>query len=135
MGIRQIGALIRLARVDGILSEDEVRMINHVAEAKGLSPKELETLFYEEEEGTDLDSIKKDERFGFLCMLVQLMKIDRRIYLEELILCVDAADKLKTDLEVLFFIILYTKALPEESPSEEEMSALIAREATGTKLP
>ena len=78
--------LVQLARADGILSKDEVAMITCVAEQKGLSKVEIDALFEHNRHHVPVECLELDESEHFECLhtATQLVKVDGRIYREEI---------------------------------------------------
>ena len=105
---RQMQILIRLAQVDGILSKDEVGLIQKIARYKGLSSSELHELFSYGSDISPLDlaHMNDDERFDYLYTIVQLMKIDGRLYKEEIHFCRSAAQALGYDDGILYHFLI-----------------------------
>ena len=82
-------SLIQLALSDGILSKDEVLMIEKLGRLRGISKEKIDLLFRgksQEQEITPL-ALDEKEREKYMNFAVQLMKVDGRIYREELVFC------------------------------------------------
>lgn len=81
-------------------------MINQVGKANGMIEQDIEACFDEEKSLDGIDSLDKDEKFEFIYSVVQLMKIDGRLYNEETQFCAKMASKLGYNENVLFELIL-----------------------------
>ncbi len=104
----QLQLLIKLAKVDGILSKDEIALITKIAHHKGLSQTEVNTLFAQDENTPPLhlSKIGPEERFEYLYTIVELVKIDGRLYEEEMHFCREAAHMLGYDDGVLYHFLM-----------------------------
>ncbi|MBX7126601.1 MAG: TerB family tellurite resistance protein [Cyclobacteriaceae bacterium] len=100
--LQQIQLLVNLARIDGAMDEQEKAYIVNIGVANGFPASSVETLFYASEEVQLGDALTDQERFNYLFSLVQLMKIDGRLYKNEIRYCADMAARLGYDKEVMF---------------------------------
>lgn len=89
-----LSMLIGLANVDNDYAEDERDMILMVGKANGVSESEIEELLQKPEPLPVISAMSEDEKFEYLFNVVQLMKIDKEIYLSEVRFCEDVAIKL-----------------------------------------
>ena len=87
----QIALLIQLARADGVLSNDEIFLIKKVAGQYEMSEEKIDELFNAEYDSLDIKNLSENERFEYMYTLVELAKIDGRLYQEEIVACVHAA--------------------------------------------
>ncbi len=91
--------LIELAIVDGQFDETEQAMILSVGKAHAIPEEEIETLIEEgirstRSESLNFSALSFDQKFEYLYNIIQLMKIDREIYLSEIRYCESIAEKL-----------------------------------------
>jgi uncharacterized tellurite resistance protein B-like protein len=118
MALTQLKLLINLARVDGMVVEKERNYILNIAEANGVPTDEVHPLF---ERGhdfvvpTDLDN---QQRFNYIFSLIQLMKIDERLYKEEIRYCARVASRLGYDQGIIFDLMLHVRAVMEKNDIE-----------------
>ncbi|WP_109832543.1 tellurite resistance TerB family protein [Reichenbachiella versicolor] len=89
-----LSMLIGLAKVDNDYAEDERDMILMVGKANGLSEAEIEELLEKPEPLPSVTQMSDDEKFEYLFNVVQLMKVDKEIFLSEVRYCEDVAVKL-----------------------------------------
>ena len=101
-----LNILIQLAKIDGVVVKEEIDLINQVGIANGLTQQDIETCFDQEISLDDLSNLSDDEKFEYIYSVVQLMKIDGRIYDEEIKFCAKMVSKLGYEKEVLFELIL-----------------------------
>jgi hypothetical protein len=90
----QLSILIQLANVDNDFSDEERDMIFMVGKANGVEEKEIDKLMDQPEKITSVQTMSEDEKFEMLFNLVQLMKVDKEIFLSEVKYCEEVAEKL-----------------------------------------
>ncbi len=90
----QLSALIQLAKIDGDFDGQEKLHILMVGRANGLSDEEIKEIVENPVEIPQLGTLTEDEKFDYLYNIVQLMKIDSKVFLSEVKYCEDLAEKL-----------------------------------------
>lgn len=90
----QLSMLIKLANIDNDFADDEKNMIYMVGKANGVPESEIDSLLEEPEPLPAVHSMSNDEKFEYLFNVVQLMKIDKEVYLSEIKYCEEVAIKL-----------------------------------------
>ena len=120
MAITQLKLLITLAQIDGEVGEKERNYIFNIGRANGLAEAVVEPLFSKSHELVIPDNLSKGEKFDYIFSLVQLMKIDERLYQDEIRYCSKVAAKLGYDEAVMFELMLHVRAIMEKN----EMDAL-----------
>ncbi len=101
--------LINLAQIDGTVAERERNYITNIGRANGIYPDELKPLFDQKHEPIVPDNLSRESKFQYIVTLVQLMKIDERMYKEEILFCSTIANKLGYRKEVMFELMLHVK--------------------------
>lgn len=96
-----LSILIRLAHKDGQIREKEKSLIFSIGASHGVPDKEINELLADPERPGDFDTMGEDERFDCLYDLVHLMKVDGRIFDEEISYCMEMARKLGYPLEAV----------------------------------
>ncbi|MEQ9288514.1 MAG: TerB family tellurite resistance protein [Cyclobacteriaceae bacterium] len=86
--------LIKLANIDNDFADDEKNMIYMVGKANGVPEEEIDNLLDNPEPLPPIIEMSDDEKFEYLYNVVQLMKIDKEIYLSEIKYCEEVAEKL-----------------------------------------
>lgn len=121
----QMKLLINLARIDGRMAEREQNYIINIARANGIYPDEIYPLFDQQHALIIPEDLTNDERFDYLYSLIQLMKIDERMYKEELMFCSKIAVSLGYHQHVLFEMMLNITAtdMTEEQRNAVKLSA------------
>jgi len=105
--ISQLRTLVRLAMVDKNFDRIEEMYIMSIGKAKGVPEEDIRQLMNEELrekeklEAADFMALSFDGKFEYLYNIVQLMKIDERVYLSEIRFCERAAEKLGFEKKVI----------------------------------
>ena len=119
--LEQMKLLINLARIDGTVADREKSYIQNIGKANGMATGEIEPLFDRKHELVVPDDLTDDQKFDYIFSLVQLMKIDERLYKEEILFCSKIASNLGYDQEVMFEMLLHVRAAAME---RDEMLSL-----------
>ena len=108
--LQQMKLLINLARIDGEVGPREKQYIKNIGLANQLPSDQIDLLFEQRHELIVPDNLNKDQKFDYIFSLVQLMKIDERMYKEEILFCSKIASRLGYSEEVLFDLMLHVRA-------------------------
>jgi uncharacterized tellurite resistance protein B-like protein len=119
MALAQLKLLINLARVDDQVVERERDYILNIGKANGLSADEVTPLFASGHDFVVPDDLNDQRRFDYIFSLVQLMKIDERLYKDEIRYCARVASKLGYDQAVIFDLMLHVKEAMGNNELEE----------------
>lgn len=90
----QLLALINLAHIDEEFDENEKNLIYVLGKANGVPEAEIDAMIVQPDTVFSIDTLTEDDKFEMLYNVVQLMKIDREVYLSEIKYCEDLAVKL-----------------------------------------
>ncbi|MDQ3393836.1 MAG: TerB family tellurite resistance protein [Bacteroidota bacterium] len=90
----QLSNLIQLAITDNDLGLKEQKWIFKIGENYGLSEEEINKLFSNPEVIPHEEPLTSDEKFQYLYNVVQLMKIDKKVFKSEIDYCETLAVKL-----------------------------------------
>lgn len=107
--LTQLKLLISLAQIDGKVAERERNYITSIGMANSLSENEIEQLLEQRHQLIIPKELSDDEKFEYIFTLVQLMKIDERMYKEEMLFCTKIAENLGYDNQVMFELLLHVK--------------------------
>lgn len=113
--------LISLAQIDGKVADRERNYIINIGRANGIYPDQVVPLFTQRHDVIVPQDLNNDQKFDYIFSLVQLMKIDERMYREEILFCSKIASSLGYDKEVMFELMLNVKSA---TMKDEEMTAL-----------
>lgn len=119
MAIQQLKLLINLARVDGEVGPREEKYISNIGAANGIALDVIKPLFATEHETIIPSDLSDDDRFNYIFSLVQLMKIDERLYKEEIRYCSRVASRLGYDQSVIFDLMLHVRQVMKANELEE----------------
>jgi uncharacterized tellurite resistance protein B-like protein len=119
--LSQLKLLVSLAKIDNELVEKEREFIRNIAKANGFSEQHLSSLLDETHAMTVPDDLNNHEKFNYIFTLVQLMKIDEKLYSSEIKYCAQVASRLGYDKQVMFELMLNVKSA---SMSDDEVEAL-----------
>jgi hypothetical protein len=108
--LTQLKLLISLAQIDGKVAERERNFITNIGKANDLSPDQIQPLFDQRHPLNVPTDLTDDQKFEYLFSLVQLMKIDERMYKEEMMFCSKIAENLGYNNEVMFELLMHVKA-------------------------
>lgn len=119
----QLKLLINLARVDGEVADQEKQYIVSIGVANQVSEAEVLNLFNHKHEAVVPRGLSAEERFNCIFSLVQLMKIDERLYPAETKFCAHVAAKLGYDEVAMVELLLNVKAgmRADETQSLQEL--------------
>ncbi len=90
-----------------------------------MSSEEISDCFGDPSSVEGLDALSDDQRYDYLYNVVQLMKIDGRIYKEEIKFCARIASRLGYDEHVLSELILKIYSDPHITTDKETLKAKI----------
>jgi uncharacterized tellurite resistance protein B-like protein len=119
--LNQMKLLISLAQIDGAVAPRERNYIINIGRANNFYPDQVIPLFDQRHNLIIPEDLNDDQKFDYLFSLVQLMKIDERMYREEIMFCSKIAATLGYDQQVMFELLLHVKAV---AMTEEEMAEL-----------
>ncbi|MBL7871887.1 MAG: hypothetical protein JNM78_09775 [Cyclobacteriaceae bacterium] len=127
--LEQLKLLVNLSRIDGAMISRERAYIINIGKAHGFPESSVETLFYTTHDVIIPNVLTPDQKFNYIFNLVQLMKIDERLYEEEIKFCANVAAKLGYQPQVMFELLLKVKS---EDMSQGEIDSL--KELTASYL-
>ncbi|MBN8577066.1 MAG: hypothetical protein KF775_15715 [Cyclobacteriaceae bacterium] len=108
--LEQLKLLVNLARIDGEMAGTERTYIINIGKAHGFPESSVETLFYTDHETIIAENLTADQKFDYIFNLVQLMKLDERLYQQEIKFCAATAAKLGYKPELMFELMLKVKS-------------------------
>lgn len=120
-----LNLLVQLARVDGVVVQDEIDLIKQIGEANGMSTTDISSCFEDPSLIEDMGGLTDDDRYEYIYNIVQLMKIDGRLYKEEIRFCAKLASKLGYDEDVLLELMLKIYSDPEISAEKASLKTTI----------
>ena len=116
--LSQLKLLVNLALIDDEVADTEKKYIINIGLANGLTEHDITYLFNQNHEVIVPQGLSGDQKFDYLFSLVQLMKIDERLYKEEIKYCSYVAAKLGYKQEVMFELMLKVSATMKKAEIE-----------------
>ena len=86
--------MIQLAISDNKLAKREENLIFNLGKLHGISESEVKDLIKTPEPIDPIEALTNEEKFQYLYMVIQMMKIDGQIFKSEIEFCRSLADKL-----------------------------------------
>lgn len=117
--LEQLKLLVNLALADGDMTSQERNYIINIGKAHGFPESSVETLFYSSHDAVIAKELSPDQKFNYIFNLVQLMKLDERLFEDEIKFCANTAAKLGYKPEVMFDLLLKVTS-SEMSSTEKE---------------
>lgn len=90
----QLSVLVRLSKVDNFVADEERKLINSIGERNGLTLEEIEEIVKSPNEIVGMLDLSKEEKFDYIFMVIQLMKVDKKVHNSEIAFCEKIAIKL-----------------------------------------
>ncbi|MDQ2657199.1 MAG: TerB family tellurite resistance protein [Bacteroidota bacterium] len=116
--------LINLAKVDGQVADKEKNYLINIGRANGIYPDEIYPLFTQNHAVTVPGDLSDDQKFELIFTLVQLMKLDERMYREEIAFCGQVAARLGYSKHVMFELLAQVKSDRMEAAEMESLKKL-----------
>ncbi len=91
---KQLNILLQLATIDQTLDQKEKKLIEHLARINNIPQREIDHMLNNLEPIKSFGVLTEDEKFEYLYMVIQLMKIDGQVFKSEIVFCEDIAMKL-----------------------------------------
>jgi hypothetical protein len=101
-----LNILAQLARIDGVVVQEEIDLIKEIGRANGMSSDDISASFEDPNLIENLDLLSDDEKYDYVYSIVQLMKIDGRLYKEELNFCAKLVARLGYEEGVMLELLL-----------------------------
>ncbi|MBX2965675.1 MAG: hypothetical protein KF845_05975 [Cyclobacteriaceae bacterium] len=120
MALSQLKLLVNLARIDGDIADRERKYITTIGLANGVPMEDIVPLFDQDHDDIGLKHLNNQEKFDYIVSLVQLMKIDERLYQDEIKYCSQVAARLGYDQTVMFDLMLHVR----EAMQKKELKTL-----------
>lgn len=116
--------LINLAKVDGQVADKEKNHLINIGRANGIYPDEIYPLFTQSHQVVVPEDLSDDQKFDLIFSLIQLMKLDERMYREEIVFCGQVAAKLGYSKQVMFELLSHVKSGGMEANEMESLKKL-----------
>jgi uncharacterized tellurite resistance protein B-like protein len=117
--------LINLAKVDGQVADKEKNHLINIGRAHGIYPDEIYPLFTQSHDVLVPEHLSDDQKFDLIFSLIQLMKLDERMYREEIAFCANVAMKLGYDRQVMFELLSHVRSSKMDSDEVDSLKEVI----------
>jgi uncharacterized membrane protein YebE (DUF533 family) len=91
---KQLNILIQLATIDGRIAAKERKLIEHIAKVNNVEDELVKQFINKPQPMPELNYLTDDERFEYLYMVIQVMKVDGLVFKSEIDFCEQVAEKL-----------------------------------------
>lgn len=116
-----LNMLVRLATIDNELAGKESQWIMKLGKSIGLSEEQISEIFNKPEELPSFTTMPAEDRFNYLYNLIQLMKIDGKVFLSEIDYCERMAEKLGYKSGVVRAISTYVYSDPSLTTDRQHL--------------
>lgn len=120
----QLSLLVRLSKVDNFIAEPETKMIHYLGKLQGLTEDEVETIIDNPKPIGNLIDLHPDDKFNYLHNVVQLMKVDGKVFQSEIDFCEKVAIKLGYKPGVIADLSAYIYSDPAISTDQTYLRSL-----------
>ena len=121
IALEKLNLLVNLAMADGNLAPDERQFIINIGSAHGYPESSVETLFYESHRVVIPEKINNEQRLDYAVALIQLMLLDKKMYLKEIEFCSDIIEKLGFEKRFVYKLIDMIGDQPTNPKALEEI--------------
>jgi len=90
----QISLLVHLSKADKFVAAEESELIHKIGQRSGLTTDQVENIIDNPKPLKNLRDLPPDEKFTYLHDIIQLMKVDGKIYQTEIEFCEKVAVRL-----------------------------------------
>ena len=106
VALENLKILVNLALVDGHMDEQEKSYIKNIGKAHRFPESSVETLFYSSHDLIVPQELTPDQKFDYVFTLIRLMKIDEKLFPNEIKFCGVIIEKLGYRKEVIAELIM-----------------------------
>jgi hypothetical protein len=117
--------LINLAKADGLVADKEKNYLINIGRANGIYPDEIYPLFTQNHEVLVPENLSDDQKFDLMLSLIKLMKLDERMYREEINFCGQVATRLGYNKQVMFELLARVRSGGMEATEVDALKRII----------
>jgi uncharacterized membrane protein YebE (DUF533 family) len=122
-----LSVLIKLATADGSFDGEEKAHIYMIGKANGITEAEIDNLVEHPEPLENIEAMSEDQKFDILFNIVQLMKIDSKVFLSEIKYCEEMAEKLGFKRKVISKLSSRVYSDPSITGNIESLKAMVQK--------
>lgn len=123
----QLAVLIKMAKVDGQITGSEDMFLHLMAHKLNISTSDYEDIYDNADKFTYIPPANQEDRFVMFYMIIQMMKVDLSVDVEEIEFCKQLGSKLEISEEKMDEIIKLSILKNKEVVSYETIHALLAK--------
>ena len=116
--------LINLAKADGQVADKEKNYLINIGRANGIYPDEIYPLFTQNHEVLVPENLSDDQKFELMLTLIRLMKLDERMYREEINFCAQVATRLGYNKQVMFELLSHVRSSGMDANEVESLKKI-----------
>jgi uncharacterized tellurite resistance protein B-like protein len=116
--------LINLAKADGQVADKEKNYLINIGRANGIYPDEIYPLFTQSHEVLVPADMNDDQKFDLIFTLIQLMKLDERMYREEIAFCGQVASRLGYNKQAMFELLSQVRSAGMDASEMDSLKQL-----------
>lgn len=120
----QVSLLVHLSKVDKFVAAEESDLIHRIGKRRGLTVDEVENIIDNPKPIRNLKDLPPDEKFSYLFDIIQLMKVDGKIYQTEIEFCEKIALKLGYKPGVIADLSAYIYSDPDINTSRSYLRSI-----------
>jgi len=90
----QLSVLVHLSKIDNFVAEPEAKLIHYIGKLNGMTIDDIDEIIDNPMPISSLSNLDPDEKFEYLFNIVQLMKVDGKVFQSEIDFCEKIALKL-----------------------------------------
>lgn len=121
----QLSLLVHLSKADNFIAEPESKMIHYIGELHGLTQDDVETIIDNPMPIPDMNDLQPEHKFEYLFNIVQLMKIDGKVFQSEIDFCENIAVKLGYKPGVIADLSAYVYSDPTINTSKTFLRSIV----------
>ncbi|UXP31856.1 TerB family tellurite resistance protein [Reichenbachiella agarivorans] len=128
-----LSLLVRLSKVDNFIAEPEAKLIHYIGSLHGLTEDDIEMIIDNPLPIAEMNTLQADTKFEYLFNLVQLMKVDGKVFQSEIDFCERIAIKLGYKPAVIADLSAYIYSDPNISTNRNFLRSIADEHLIPTK--
>lgn len=120
----QLSVLVHLSKVDNFIAEPEAKLIHYIGNLNGMTADDIEKIIDNPLSIPNLYKLAPEEKFDYLFNIVQLMKVDGKVFQSEIDFCEKIALKLGYKAGVIADLSAYIYSDPNISTNKNYLRSI-----------
>lgn len=121
----QLSLLVHLSKVDNFIAEPESKMIHYLGKLHGLTEDQIELIVDNPNPIPEMEDLHPDHKFEYLFNIVQLMKVDGKVFQSEIDFCEKIALKLGYKAGVIADLSAYVYSDPNINTNKTFLRSIV----------